>query len=351
MGSLARQSILGVALAICVLPSPARGESRWRAAFPAGALETHLPSTHVEVLVAASAQPGSLAAAEALRAVLAGCAGIQRATLATPRADLTDDAARIAWTVRRASGEIVLYARVERDGSGEPSAVVSIFDREGRSLGAFVASVSEPLRAQRSASPAEGLGRAAVTSVDAVLTGPSVSNSSPTDPSPLPKPVIVIPRDADGHPRLEEAYAQYPGWRGGHAYREPVTGERLYQSLDRPDLADAYVARQHARYGLIATGSVVLGLGLLVGGSTTIAGGLAYSGSGSDHDRAFLLGSGIALGTSVGVGIAFILGGKFMPKHPISGGRLDRLADHHRPPRPATDEDGGAIGGSAGGAR
>jgi hypothetical protein len=323
-------------LALLLLaPLGAQADSGWRAAFPSGAVRAQLPATAEAALVSSSLAPEAARAAAALREALVG-EGLRRVALASPRDTLTDDAARIAWTVRRAADEIVLYVRVERDAHGTPSAVVSIFDASGASIGAFVASAAEPLRAPRGALPAEGLGRAAVARVDEVLTG-----SSTTPAATLAPPRVVIPRDAAGHLELDEAYAQYPGPAGGHAYREALPGEQLYQALGRSDWADAYVTRRRLRYGFIASGAVILGLGLLTAGSMTLASGISYSADPSDHERSMLLGSGIALGVTVGVGVAFILGGKLTSRHPIAPGRVARAAERHQ-----AALSGGLVGGA-----
>jgi hypothetical protein len=294
----------GIVIGLIVLLSGPAFAGGWQGAFPASALESHLPGSDLEVWVAASARPGSADAALALLDALITLPAVRGARIAEDGP--SDDAGRLAWALRRYRG-VLFFVRVERDADDRPSAVVSRFDAGGNAAGAFVASPDDPLRPRRSGSPL-------------------AASIAATDAGPLPRPSVVIPRDHDGRPRLDEAYALYPGYRGGKGYREPLAAEQLYQSLDRPDWADAYAARRRLRHGLIAGGSVLVGLGLLAAGSATISGGISYSVDGGDHSHAVLTGGGIALGVSVGAGVAFILAGKLLSRHPVSASKVARVA-------------------------
>lgn len=85
-----------------------------------------------------------------------------------------------------------------------------------------------------------------------------------------------------------------------------LEGEAFFLALGGPDAVEAYDARARLRRGLMATGGVVLGLGVLGGAALSLA---AWSADGSQKDAMSLSGAIVFWGSLVGGPVLLIAGG------------------------------------------
>lgn len=258
-------------------PSP---PPEWERVFSVRSVQPHLHADEVRALVVpAGSHPQATAVAKALEVVLEAGSRVIEAKRAAPVK--LDDDAEIVRRVASQGFDRVLVVRVF-DVDGRVQAVISVLDREGRTVDAFVAWGDEPLPAVETT--ALGVREEVIEAIDPEATAERERAAEPSEPPLPPEQAAEL-----------AAQARYERWRivydpaGRRFYRgsdptTPLGHVEFYQSVGRGDLAKKHRTRVGAGWGVVAVGiaTVVVGVplvalraeterGTIVGLSTVLA--------------------------------------------------------------------------------
>jgi len=324
-----------VVTSVVSLAGRALADGTWAASFPGPAAGSHLPAGQPAVLIAAAGvDPEAASAAAALITALR----------ASGRASLVMDAAGLGEVrglddpslVKRAAGlpvKVVLVIRTFPGASG-PTAVATLYDRGGKTLGAFSVTRGAPLSA-RTRDAGAGVSGEASAAVSAVL-----KDSGQTDPQRKAKESEYQRRHV-GFNRFA-VFHVYSGVLSGHwgapylgSDANPLEPQRFFEAVGRPDHARYYQKRRVAKRALQIPGW----LAMLGGATMATIGGLGHpkgicrgqslSGECIDHapgGAPALLWTGVSLST---LGLAAVIVAAAINPFPTSAEQTYQLAATH----------------------
>jgi hypothetical protein len=319
-----------VALSLLALTGSA-GAQDWSRSFGDGRAASYLVvGRSPGVLVAGAGRDrSSEAAVTALRKALTPSARlVMDAKALGAIADLDDTS-----IVKRASKlpvEVVVVVRVFGSERGRDTAVVTFFTKEGEPASAFSVEAGAPLTPR--ATNESGVSSEAATAIDSVL-----KNRSAPAPEDTRSPAQ---KEYDGHfigfyetlraKNMSEMLKSACPYQG--SAHTPLCGADLYHALGRDDLARSVKTRSDARIGLITTGSILVLAGVIttiVGAASGAPSPTCFSNCGSYTGPDYaILGSGLGI---TGLGLAGIIGGAVIPKHPSQPEEIyERAREHNR---------------------
>lgn len=346
--STARPLAALAALGALLVATEARADT-WAKTFVPAAVSTYVPANVGVLVVPADKSPQAVEAARALRAAVETTrpkdAVLDETALGPAAADLDDRA-----LVQQAGAlpvSAVGTVRVFPSG-GRDSAVVTIYDRDGRVISAFTATKGTPLQ------PGAGV----VNTVR--LSEPPIAARGSMDMPALPAlpPETDPERIAALNEAREEYRSRYVGlmnlagggdvmvpsywptpFRG--AAQRALLGASFYEAIEQPVLAERFRAKRRLQVGLVGGGAAFAGLGLVTGLSIALATVDMPGKECTDFDKRLMQcfawapdHTGLAVGLTVigfGVlgGLAVSLVGVFVNPHPITPDEARGLIDEY----------------------
>jgi hypothetical protein len=337
-----------VVFALALLPAGAGAAPPWAASFGAAAAGSYVPEGRPAILVAAAGSEGEAgAAAEALRSALRRSGRVRLAMDASAIGDvetLPDNE-----IVRRAVAQpvqVIAIVRVFPGAGHAESAVVTLYDRDGRTLNALTVERGQPLGALSRGGPqavGEGVSREATSAVSDVLHGRERGEAPALPPQPERTPAE---RSYDERfvGFFENPYTNRRDWDpnsdwGGPylgVMRRPLKPEAFYEAVERPEYAAWYRHRDAARTGLVVSGAILVTVGTI----TALAGGLVgvahpFCQEQDPYGECILadrspnaIALGVGLG-ALGAGITFLVVGARLAHLPVDMPGNHRLAAAH----------------------
>jgi hypothetical protein len=288
----------------------------WTESFPASASSSQIESVVKSVVVVGAGEPADEVQAAAA-ALGAGLRGSNRFKLVMGGEGLgpmpTQNDEEIVMRAAALPVDAILIVRVFPAGEGgPPMAVVTVFDREKKMLGAFTTSRGTPVEARAAAAAGSVLPTEVLKTITEVRT-----EKDRVDPAKAYEEQHVWLPEAEPESRFKLAYLGQ-----GKGLLQNVN---FYRVIKREDLVTSYFKRQSARSALIGTGVTALVAGGIVFGTSfafSSTGRELYSRSSSDTAKTLQY-TGIGV---MGFGVAlWVIGGVIDP-HPVKYGGARQLA-------------------------
>lgn len=320
MRRLASRPAAALSLVLAVAVPGAALADDWSDTFPAEAAASYFGGG--SVLVAASGQ-GSVdlgAAARALEASLRASESIPLVIDGKGLGDLSDlgDEAIVQKASHLPVTRIAVVRVFAGTGGQAPSALVTIYGKDGAALAGFSAKRGAALAASAETAGA-GVNRGVAEAVS-TFSGDSAKSRSAAaeeyDKSFIWFQDLVAINIQNGGV-VGSTTIPYQG-----KYKKPLAGSDFYEAIDRPDLASSYQTRQIVRWSLMGVGYA----GLIGGALYPVLATDDCSAADLDCDMSS---KWITGGVIMGGGLVLaVIGGAINP-HPIEATEARRLADEH----------------------
>jgi hypothetical protein len=305
---------------------PARAVD-WSKAFGRESLETYLEGESLRILVAAGGEsrPVLRSAAGELQKVLRACSKVRMVMSDDALGTLAglDDRSIVGKAAGLPVDRVAVLRVFPGASAEEPTAVVTFYDREGKTLSAFTVEAGSRLVPRGSSeSSGKGVGTRAAETVSKIIEGQKDAGDNAVEE--YEKRKIWF---ADGGVINAATGQLVATWTVPYEgkYKKPIEGAEFYEKVGRPDLASSYRTRTGWRWGLM-----IAGYGAVLGGMTYgLAVGLSCSKKGEYgicEERNY---SAVYIGLAImGAGsIVGFIGQLFINPHPVSAPEARELAD------------------------
>lgn len=344
-----RTPIAALALLGALLCATEARADTWGKTFVPAAVATYVPANVGVLIVPAGKTAQAVEAAKALRAAIETTrpkSSVLDETALGPEAASLDDRALVQQAAAlpvSAVGTVRVFPS-----GGKESAVVTLYDRDGRVISAFTATkgtalqpgsgVVNPVHLSETEAPPRG-------SVDLPSLPPIPPETDPAKAAALAEArdeyrsrYVGLMNLAGGGDVMVPSYWPTP-FQG--AAQRALLGYSFYETIEQPVLAERFKAKRRTQMGLVGGGGAIVGVGLVTGLAIALATVDMPGKDCTDYDPRLMQcfafkpdRTGLAVGLSIiGVGVlgglAVSLVGVFVNPHPVTPDEARGLIDEY----------------------